>query len=73
MDREKMFVMICVWLVWGLLGMWGRLECLWNRGVRIRGWGNLWVLYGVMYMMVVESMELWGVVRMEMKEWGKWE
>ena len=70
MHTENIFLMICVCFVSGFFRMWGTFECFSNTRLSITPSGNFSVFYPVIYIIVLESIQLSGLVTMHINDWA---
>ena len=73
MHTENIFLMICVCFVSGFFRMWGTFECFSNTRLSITPSGNFSVFYPVIYIIVLESIQLSGLVTMHINDWANWQ
>ena len=73
MHTENIFLMICVCFVSGFFRMWGTFECFSNIRLSITPSGNFSVFYPVIYIIVLESIQLSGLVTMHINDWANWQ
>lgn len=73
MHTENIFLMICVCFVSGFFRMWGTFECFSNIRLSITPSGNFSVFYPVIYIIVLESIQLSGLVTMHLNDWANWQ
>lgn len=53
--------------------MWGTFECFSNTRLSITPSGNFSVFYPVIYIIVLESIQLSGLVTMHINDWANWQ
>lgn len=73
MHTDNIFLMICVCFVSGFFRMWGTFECFSNTRLSITPSGNFSVFYPVIYIIVLESIQLSGLVTMHINDWANWQ
>lgn len=64
------FIMVC--LVSGFFRMWGTFECFSNMRLSVTPSGNFSVFYPVIYIIVLESIQLSGLVATHISDWANW-
>lgn len=64
------FIMVC--LVSGFFRMWGTFECFSNMRLSVTPSGNFSVFYPVIYIVVLESIQLSGLVATHISDWANW-
>lgn len=69
---ENIYVMIGVCFVSGFFRMWGTFECFSNIRLSVTPSGNFSVFYPVIYIVVLESIQLSGLVTIQISDWANW-
>lgn len=64
------FILVC--LVSGFFRMWGTFECFSNMRLSVTPSGNFSVFYPVIYIIVLESIQLSGLVATHISDWANW-
>lgn len=64
------FIVVC--LVSGFFRMWGTFECFSNMRLSVTPSGNFSVFYPVIYIVVLESIQLSGLVATHISDWANW-
>ena len=64
---------IAVCFVSGFFRMWGTFECFSNMRLSVTPSGNFSVFYPVIYVIVLESIQLSGLVAIHLTDWANWQ
>lgn len=64
---------IAVCFVSGFFRMWGTFECFSNIRLSVTPSGNFSVFYPVIYVIVLESIQLSGLVAIHLTDWANWQ
>lgn len=69
-QQIPVFVVVC--FISGFFRMWGTFECFSNTRLSVTPSGNFSVFYPVIYIVVLESIQLSGLVATHMSDWANW-
>ena len=69
-DQVLVFVVVC--FISGFFRMWGTFECFSNTRLSVTPSGNFSVFYPVIYIVVLESIQLSGLVATHLSDWATW-
>lgn len=72
MHAQNIFVLVVVCFISGFFRMWGTFECFSNTRLTVTPSGNFSVFYPVIYIVVLESIQLSGLVAIHLSDWANW-
>lgn len=73
MHAENIFVLVVTCFISGFFRMWGTFECFSNIRLSVTPSGNFSVFYPVIYIIVLESIQLSGLVATHISDWANWQ
>lgn len=73
MQSQNIAVLIATCFVSGFFRMWGTFECFSNIRLSVTPSGNFSVFYPVIYIIVLESIQLSGLVATHLSDWANWQ
>ena len=73
MHTGNIFVLVVTCFVSGFFRMWGTFECFSNIRLSVTPSGNFSVFYPVIYIIVLESIQLSGLVATHISDWANWQ
>lgn len=72
LHTENIYILIAVCFVSGFFRMWGTFECFSNVRLSVTPSGNFSVFYPIIYIIVLESIQLSGLVTIQISDWANW-
>ena len=72
MNTTNIILLIVTCFVSGFFRMWGTFECFSNTRLSVTPSGNFSVLYPVIYIIVLESIQLSGLAATHLSDWANW-
>lgn len=72
MHTRQIPLLIFICFISGFFRMWGTFECFSNIRLSVTPSGNFSVFYPVIYIIVLESIQLSGLVATHISEWANW-
>lgn len=72
MHTRNIPLLIFICFISGFFRMWGTFECFSNIRLSVTPSGNFSVFYPVIYIIVLESIQLSGLVATHISEWADW-
>lgn len=73
MQSQNIAVLVATCFVSGFFRMWGTFECFSNIRLSVTPSGNFSVFYPVIYIIVLESIQLSGLVATHLSDWANWQ
>lgn len=72
MHTQNVFILVVTCFISGFFRMWGTFECFSNTRLSVTPSGNFSVFYPVIYIVVLESIQLSGLVATHLSDWANW-
>lgn len=72
MHTENLALLVITCFISGFFRMWGTFECFSNTRLSVTPSGNFSVFYPVIYIVVLESIQLSGLVATHISDWSNW-
>lgn len=72
MNTTNIILLIVTCFVSGFFRMWGTFECFSNTRLSVTPSGNFSVFYPVIYIIVLESIQLSGLAATHLSDWANW-
>ena len=72
MNTTNIILLIVTCFVSGFFRMWGTFECFSNTRLSVTPSGNFSVFYPVIYIIVLESIQLSGLTATHLSDWANW-
>lgn len=72
MHSQNIFVLVAICFISGFFRMWGTFECFSNIRLTVTPSGNFSVFYPVIYIVVLESIQLSGLAAIHISDWANW-
>lgn len=73
MHVQNIFILVVTCFISGFFRMWGTFECFSNIRLSVTPSGNFSVFYPVIYIIVLESIQLSGLVAIHISDWANWQ
>lgn len=73
MQTRNVYLLVAVCFVSGIFRMWGTFECFSNVRLSVSPSGNFSIFYPVIYIIVLESIQLSGLVAVHISDWANWQ
>lgn len=73
MHVQNIFILVVTCFISGFFRMWGTFECFSNIRLSVTPSGNFSVFYPVIYIIVLESIQLSGLVATHISDWANWQ
>lgn len=73
MRTESLPILVATCFISGFFRMWGTFECFSNMRLSVTPSGNFSVFYPVIYIIVLESIQLSGLVATHITDWSNWQ
>ena len=73
MQSQNIAILVATCFVSGFFRMWGTFECFSNIRLSVTPSGNFSVFYPVIYIIVLESIQLSGLVATHLSDWANWQ
>lgn len=73
MSSQNILILVITCFISGFFRMWGTFECFSNIRLSVTPSGNFSVFYPVIYIIVLESIQLSGLVATHISDWANWQ
>lgn len=73
MHTQNICLLVAVCFISGFFRMWGTFECFSNIRLSVTPSGNFSVFYPVIYIIVLESIQLSGLAAIHISDWANWQ
>lgn len=73
MSSQNILLLVITCFISGFFRMWGTFECFSNIRLSVTSSGNFSVFYPVIYIIVLESIQLSGLVATHISDWVNWQ